>query len=203
MPLLVRVPALLLLILSCGVGQVLPGFGGPGTGQATWYLSGVRFSDGGTASGWLMYDYAALSCSADITTTGGSASPGAHYTSCQGARWSLGGGSFASLSTLPLSVSQFGASVLALFTLTTLTTVNGGGILVLDTHSNEGPCVFSPGPGSGCARYIISRTVVAGAVTTTPAATPAPATLGLSLLGLTTLFVYWALRFRKRERAHI
>ena len=74
-----RLAALLLFLLQCASAQVRAGFGGPGTGQVMWYLIGVRFSDGGTATGWLEYDYTTFQCSADITTTGGSGASGANY----------------------------------------------------------------------------------------------------------------------------
>lgn len=57
---------------------------GPVTAHAvpvTWYLSGVTFDDGGTATGTFVYDATALPAysSIDITTTAGTVLPGASY----------------------------------------------------------------------------------------------------------------------------
>src|SRR5438874_3001919 len=97
----IRLASLLVVALQPGIAQVGPGFGGPGTGQVTWYLSGVRFSDGGAATGSLKFDYSALTCSADIVTTPGSAFSGGHYTTCSAA-WGAGI-SRATFYTLPTS----------------------------------------------------------------------------------------------------
>jgi hypothetical protein len=57
---------------------------GPGTAYAspvTWYLSGVTFDDGGTATGSFVYDANATPAysSINITTTAGTVLPGANY----------------------------------------------------------------------------------------------------------------------------
>lgn len=57
---------------------------GPATAHAvpvTWYLSGVTFDDGGTATGSFVYDATAMPAysSIDITTTAGTVLPGASY----------------------------------------------------------------------------------------------------------------------------
>ncbi len=57
---------------------------GPVTAHAvpvTWYLSGVTFNDGGTATGSFVYDATAMPAysSINITTTAGTVLPGASY----------------------------------------------------------------------------------------------------------------------------
>ena len=198
---LIRVAGFLIIILQAGSAQTQPGFGGPGTGQVTWYLSGVRFSDGGTASGWLKYDYGALSCSADITTTAGSALSGAHYTVCGGAAWVTSGGSSAALWTLPLSSNLAGTPSLTLATGTVLADTSAAGFLPLTTGSSETTCTSSV--GFGCSAYAPpSRTVIAGTVSTTSPASAVPALgpLGLCWLGVAIIFSYWFLQRRHTDQ---
>ena len=196
----IQLAALLLVILLPGMAQVQPGFGGPGTGQVTWYLSGVQFSDGGTATGWLQFNYSSLTCTVNITTTAGSASSGAHYTTCASATWMASAGSSATFWTQPSSTNLAGTPYLSIATSSVVANANTGGTLSL-SGNYETTCASSA--GVGCNSYAApSRTIVAGNVSTTPPipGTPAPPTMSLTLFGGALILCFWSLRLRERNR---
>ena len=199
----IRLVALLVVALSPGAAQVGPGFGGPGVGQVTWYLYGVRFSDGGTATGWLKFDYGALTCSADVVTTPGSAFSGGHYTACS-AVWGAGV-SRAGFQTLPAGANLAGTPALALATSSVLADTTAGGtlsILIGSSDSFENTCTSSSGPG--CSVFSAPlRTVTQGTVSTTPPAQAVPAlgTIGLCLLGVALMFSHWLLQRQQSDQS--
>jgi hypothetical protein len=105
----------------------------------TWYLSGVHFDDGGTASGSFIFDQDTATYSAiNITTTLGNPFVGAHYL----APLTAGSGP-AFLEALTAASGDFtGTPMLQLWYSTGLT--NAGGTVVLSApNSGEFQCVDS------------------------------------------------------------
>jgi len=189
-----RVTPLVLLLLQAGDGQS-PGFppGGP-PNPVVWYLSGVRFSDGGTASGSFVFDANNWQFSAiDITTTAGSSAPGAHYTA-----WDPGNAiiEWGVLVVPTAGLADYtGLPLLELFSNYLFTNAGGTIPLTLGGASMETTCNMA------CNALFPTpvRTVVAGSLTTIPpGSVPVLPTWGLVLLGV-LLLGYSVIEIRRRR----
>ena len=153
-----------------------------------WTLSGVTFSDGGTASGSFTFDANTNTYSAPaITTTAGSVRGAASYSFAEGSSGLLG----AFFTTNPAS-DQTGLPALLLQFSAALT--GSGGTVPLTGISEEATCASSdcsavPSPAT-------VRTVTAGFVTTNSVPTmPAWVTVGAALA--TFLAAAWILRGKR------
>jgi hypothetical protein len=176
----------LVLLLLAAVAHATP---------VNWALHGVTFSDGGTATGSFIYDADTNQFSAiSITTTTGSALPGATFTyvctsPCVGLTPSSANGLFL---TAFSSSDQTGKPGVALFFSPNLS--NAGGNVVVGGLQGICTDAVCTSPGS------VTRTVTAGAATglLPPVALPALSLGSLTLLVAALCAV--AFRFRRRMR---
>ena len=149
----------------------------------TWDLSGVTFSDGGTASGTFVYDAASNTYSSiGIITAGGPAFGGATYTSLSGVFGSSSTGMLlgasGDLTNTALLFLIFGADL----------TSSGGTVPLIGV--GEGTC-----DNSNCSASTLLRSITAGdLVGTSTVSTPEPSALSLLGLGLATLLAGAAIR---------
>jgi hypothetical protein len=142
----------------------------------TWTLSGVTFSDGGTASGSFVFDALTNTYSSiDITTTAGSLFGGAAYAGLDPGFPSTAGQLI--VVTNPLLPDLTGTGVLEL-DFGPLTNLGGTFPVVAE---GEGTC-----DDAGCTSGTELRTTTAGSVTGTTA-TPEPSTLLLLVMGVAGL----------------
>jgi hypothetical protein len=151
----------------------------------TWYLSGVQFADGATASGSFVYDADTDTYSAvNITTTSGSSFAGVHYL------LTLGAGShpydLAAVTAAPGSLLN--TPMLQVWYTSSLTN-SGGTVPLLVNSTGEFNC-----ENAGCGSVSIHRLATAGSVTTTVSAAPSSAAgvpalsgVGLGFLGIALL----------------
>jgi hypothetical protein len=158
------------LTLATGTAQAIP---------ITWALSGVTFSDGGTASGSFRYD-ADTDTMLDvmITTTAGTARSGTSYTQPFNG---LGVNDDISTFLDSLAADLTGATIMQLAYADPLT--NAGGTIVIQPFSDEGTCY-----NAGCTgKAPPIRQVTSGFVTTevSEPTTLATLCLGLAALGFT------------------
>lgn len=142
----------------------------------SWTLTGVTFDDGGTASGSFNYNAVTNTFSnIDITTTAGSAFPGATYTTLSGA---FPGSSTSTSLFLGASSGSFTGPLLLLFFDAPL--INSGGTVTAPLTTGLD---FGGGEGSLSTE---ARFITGGAATST-VVTPEPSALSLLGVGLAAL----------------
>ncbi|MEQ1884047.1 MAG: hypothetical protein ABL967_03240 [Bryobacteraceae bacterium] len=127
------------------------------TTKRTWYLSGVRFDDGGLAFGSFVFDTSTQTFSNyNITTTSGTKFAGATYNAVPAA--SPGNSSFFNTIShnpiIPNQTPNFAGSLANAMT-------DGGGTISLVSVSDEGVCT-----SGDCLNYNQFRIVTTGSVTT-------------------------------------
>jgi len=191
---LLRAAVLLLVLLNAGGGQSIPPPPGGAPNPVVWYLSGVRFSDGGTASGSFVFDANNYQYSAiNITTTAGSAAAGAHY-----AAWDPGNATieWGVLAVPTAGLADYtGVPLLEIVTNTLFTNAGGTIPLTLGGASMETTC------NTACDALFPTpvRTVISGSLTTTPpTGVPALSKWALALLGI-LLLGYSVIEVRRRR----
>ena len=135
----------------------------------TWYLSGVRFGDGGTGSGSFVYDASSNKYSSvNIATTAGSAGPGGHYVAVHP--------TFAMsphyVRVVTLASGDLTNTPFLVLTLATAMTDAGGTIQITPDSSStysEFKCSTA-----GCTYTTQVRRLTAGSIGTMPPGTPPP-----------------------------
>lgn len=146
----------------------------------TWTLEDVALNDGGSVTGSLNYNATTNSYSAiDITSSPGSLLGGTTYTTLTPPFFSTSTLLGVGPSTIP-GGNYTDLTFLELFFTNPLT--NSGGtdpVYAVETYCSN----------SNCSTYT-ERTSTSGFATTSPAATPEPATLALLLCGLLVPFVF-------------
>jgi hypothetical protein len=143
-------------------------------GPITWTLQGITFADGGTASGSFAYDATANVYSAiNITTTTGSQITGATYSFLDPANIPFDGPS--ELFVVTSNAANLSGTPLLDFYWSPVLTNAGGTDNPVTLGSAEGMCTSAT-----CSTVNQSpssyRIMTGGSVTTTPTATPEPAT---------------------------
>jgi len=151
--------------------------------QVTWVLSGVTFSDGGTASGSFVYNADTNTYSSiNITTTAGSILGGATYTGADPC-CTFFNSSFLGVVTNPSLLDLTGTPLLRVVFVTPLTDLGGTSLLSLTPDfSIEGPCF-----DSGCTGIIFNPATMRNATGGEVVATPEPTSLlllGMGMVGL-------------------
>lgn len=152
----------------------------------TWYLSGVTFSDGGTASGSFVFDAATSTYSSvNIVTSGGTVAPSTYVgvvPTPQSDEFLIQG--------LTSAGNGAGSPTIALFYANYLTDA-GGTVAFFNPVSGEGQC-----GGAGCTTFaggVAARTVVSGYITSVrPVPTMsewAMILLGVALAGSAALMI--------------
>jgi hypothetical protein len=140
-----------------------------------WSLSGVTFSDGGTATGSFTFDADTSTYSAiDIQTAGGSI-PGTLYLDTDTSLSALGAFIFIGF---PVASPVIGTQELLLQFTSALTDAGGADSLSV---GGEGPCA-----DAACDGFTDLRGVTSGSVTTTPE----PSSFGLGLLGAAIVLAF-------------
>ena len=157
--------SLLKILLGLGVCSVFAS-----AAPVVWTLSGVTFSDGGTASGSFIFDADTNTYSSiNVTTTSGSVRSGATYL------FQNGGGAGA-LGMVTASGNLTGTPDLALSFSSSLT--NAGGSRTLAGF--EATCQVA-----ACSSQVAPlRNVTAGSIQSAPAPVPLPPTVILTLAGV-------------------
>ena len=183
------------MVLHAASGQSHgPAPSGP-PNPVVWYLNGVQFSDGGTASGSFVFDannfvYSAI----NITTTAGSAAAGAHYTAWDPGQTLMWDNFVVAVPAAGLT-DYTGVPLLILGVNLQLTNSGGTVPLFLGGVSEETTC------NATCVVTVPTpvRTVIAGSLTTyPPSSVPALPNWALALLGI-LLLGYSVIEVRRRR----